>query len=125
VLVVEDEPAIRVLITRILAMAGYEIVAAAGVAEALAIAGQTGDAIGLVLTDVIMPDGSGGQLAERLREQRPRLPIVFCSGFADDPRLQDGTLPNTTFVQKPFTERDLLHAVAQLGCLPGDGTSTP
>lgn len=112
ILVAEDEPAVRELLVRILSTAGYAVVAAAGVGEALVLAEREGDSITLLLTDIVMPDGSGRELAERLRAARPTLPVVFCSGFSDDPRISRGELARTSaFVGKPFSTADLLQAI--------------
>ena len=114
ILVAEDEPSIRELLVRVLSGAGYEVVAAAGVTEALQLAEREGDSITLLLTDIVMPDGSGRELAQRLRAARPSLPVVFCSGFSDDPLVEHRELARTSaFVDKPFTADDLLAAIAQ------------
>jgi two-component system cell cycle sensor histidine kinase/response regulator CckA len=111
VLVVEDEPALARVITRILTNGGYHVLTAANGVEALHLYGQHDcDA---VLTDVIMPEMSGPRLAELLHERRPGLPVLFMSGYSN------GLLGTThvldedlAFIEKPFTVSDLLHKLA-------------
>jgi CheY-like chemotaxis protein len=111
VLVVEDEPALARVITRILNNGGYHVVTAANGAEALRLYGQHGCAA--LLTDVIMPEMSGRRLAELLRERQPGLPVLYMSGYSN------GLLGTThvidediAFIEKPFTASDLLHKLA-------------
>ena len=111
VLVVEDEPALARVITRILNNGGYHVVTAANGAEALRLYGQHGCAA--LLTDVIMPEMSGRRLAELLRERQPDLPVLYMSGYSN------GLLGTThvidediAFIEKPFTAADLLHKLA-------------
>ncbi|HEY0002876.1 MAG TPA: PAS domain S-box protein [Actinoplanes sp.] len=111
VLVVEDEPALARVVTRILSNGGYRVVSAANGAEALKMYDQYGcDAM---LTDVIMPEMSGRRLADLLHERRPDLPVLFMSGYSN------GLLGTThiidegiAFIEKPFTADDLLHELA-------------
>ncbi|MBB2948517.1 PAS domain S-box-containing protein [Actinoplanes lutulentus] len=107
VLVVEDEPALARVVTRILAGGGYRVVAVNNGPEAL-------DAFGtqkcdVLLTDVIMPEISGPRLVELLHERRPDLPVLYMSGYSN------GLLGTThildddiAFIEKPFTGQDLL-----------------
>jgi PAS domain S-box-containing protein len=107
VLVVEDEPALARVITRILGNAGYHVVSAANGEDALAADEQR--PCGVLLTDVIMPGMSGRRLAECLRERRPSLPVLYMSGYSN------GLLGTThvldegiAFLEKPFTADQLL-----------------
>ncbi|MEV6300696.1 PAS domain S-box protein [Actinoplanes sp. NPDC051861] len=119
ILVVEDEPALARVVTRILARAGYHVLTATGGAEALALFRQHGcDAL---LTDVIMPEMSGRRLAELIHESRPELPVLYMSGYSNGllgtTHVLDGDI---AFIEKPFTAHDLLHKVAEVasgGCL--------
>ncbi|GAA0469833.1 histidine kinase [Paractinoplanes deccanensis] len=108
ILVVEDEADLARVVTRILAKAGYHVVATESAPHALELfAEHPCDAL---LTDVIMPEMSGPQLAELLHEQRPDLPVVYMSGYSNgllgSTRVLDPGIP---FVEKPFTADDLLH----------------
>jgi two-component system cell cycle sensor histidine kinase/response regulator CckA len=107
VLVVEDEPALSRVITRILVGGGYQVVAANNGPEALdAIARHPCD---LVLTDVIMPEMSGPRLVELLHERHPGLPILYMSGYSNGllgtTHVLDGDI---AFIEKPFTADELL-----------------
>jgi PAS domain S-box-containing protein len=112
VLVVEDEPALGRVITRILTTGGYHVVSAAGGPEAVELFHR--HACDIVLTDVIMPEMSGRRLAEVLQSEQPDLPVVYMSGYSN------GLLGTThildddiTFIEKPFTAADLLTKIAQ------------
>ncbi|WP_240670560.1 hybrid sensor histidine kinase/response regulator [Actinoplanes solisilvae] len=112
VLVVEDEQPLRRVITRILTTGGYHVISAANGLEALDQFHRHG--CDILLTDVIMPEMSGTQLARRLLEHRPDLPVVFMSGYSN------GLLGTThildddvSFVEKPFTANVLLTKVAE------------
>jgi FixJ family two-component response regulator len=73
---------------------------------------RTPQKISLVLTDVVMPGQNGRQLAERLAELRPGLPVLFTSGYTDGEIQQRGLLqPGAAFIQKPLTPRSLVRAV--------------
>jgi PAS domain S-box-containing protein len=110
VFVVEDEAAVRKAVIRILSDRGYGVLQAAGPTSALEVAAQWSGPIDLLLTDIVMPDMSGDELARALRKGRPRLRIVYMTGYSgeiDTAALRvDGPV-----VQKPFTRDSLLAAV--------------
>jgi hypothetical protein len=111
-LVVEDDPLVRMTIQACLAPLGYRLTMAVDGAEAL---GVEPGSIDLLVTDVVMPGLSGGSLAGRLREARPELPVLFVSGY-EAGLLFPGGLPagRSTFLQKPFTTEALARAVRSL-----------
>jgi two-component system, cell cycle sensor histidine kinase and response regulator CckA len=112
VLLVDDEPAVRLVGKRMLERAGYKVLEASDGLEALDVYGSARQQIQLVVTDVAMPNMGGRLLADRLRASRADLPILFTSGFGGEVLSEDGTLPEgTSFVQKPFTPAALLRAV--------------
>jgi CheY-like chemotaxis protein len=114
ILVVEDEPAVRALAERVLREAGYTVLPAASGLAALEIlaAGGTVDA---VLTDVVMPDMGGGELAERLRERDPALPILYMSGYTGTEVLRRGLDERgVPFLQKPFSPGSLTAGIRRL-----------
>jgi len=111
ILLVEDERALREIAARLLAAAGYTVLCAADPAEAIQIAGGDTDGIDLLLTDVVLPGMSGARLAQRLRETRPQLPVLFTSGYVARPEDLPEAAP---FVSKPFTREELLTAVGEL-----------
>src|SRR5688572_14292992 len=108
VLVVEDEPAIRRLVRRILTRAGFRVTAVGGVAEAVTHLRAAG--YDLMLSDVRLPDGSGAALCSQALRLSPGLRTVLMSGAADDRarRLVERGMP---FVAKPFSPEELLRAV--------------
>ena len=107
-LVVEDEHAVRGVLERMLIAHGYEVVAASHPDHALAIVAE-GTPIDMLLTDVVMPGTSGAQLASRITELQPGLPVIFISGYTDRP---DELPPGARLLRKPFTRAALLHEVA-------------
>ena len=115
ILLVEDEQALREVTRRILAGAGYEVIVAANGPEALYAAGTHTGPIDLLLSDVIMPQMPGPQLAEQLLTERPSVRVLLMSGFAQ-PILDSGGHLNDgmTLIEKPFSRSALLSKVAQI-----------
>jgi len=112
ILLVEDELALRAVARRILTRAGYRVIAVASGVEAIALAATELEEIDLLLTDVIMPQMQGPQLAERLREARPELRVLFMSGFAQPILDSRGTLgEGVLLLEKPFSAPALLERV--------------
>ncbi len=115
VLIVEDEPAVRALVRRILARAGSDVLEAENGEEGLRLALEAGDVLDLVLTDVIMPGLSGPQMYARIAAVRPGLPVLYTSGYTDEELGVYGMLdPDTAFLAKPFTPHELVRRVASL-----------
>jgi CheY-like chemotaxis protein len=112
ILLVEDEPAVRRLARRALEAQGFHILEAASGAEALKIAGDHGTELDMLLTDVVMPQMSGVELAGRLTANDPALRVLYMSGYTEDTLGQRGVLsPETAFLSKPFTPAVLVEAV--------------
>ncbi|NIP82357.1 MAG: response regulator, partial [Gemmatimonadetes bacterium] len=109
ILVVEDEDAVRSLASRILGRHGYTVLEATDGAAALEVA--AGNGIDLLLTDVVMPGASGCELAARLREDRPDLPVLYMSGYPADEVGRLGVGTDGAFIQKPFTPERLARKV--------------
>ncbi|MFO8071798.1 MAG: PAS domain S-box protein [Polyangia bacterium] len=108
VLVVEDEQMVRRIAERVLRASGYRVLSAANAGEALLICEQHDGEIDLVLTDMVMPQMSGEQLAERLAERWPKIRVLYMSGYTGDEIAQHGSLdPEIHFVSKPFTASEL------------------
>jgi len=108
VLLVEDEASVRTLAETILLRLGYRVFAADSGRAALAIWEQRHGRIDVLLTDVIMPHMSGGDLAHALRERKPGLKVLFMSGYTDDMLAGHGVLARETqLIQKPFTSEML------------------
>jgi PAS domain S-box-containing protein len=112
VLLVEDEAQVRHLVSRILRRNGYDVLEAARPKDALELAGRVEQPIHLLITDVVMPQLNGRELAERVRTMRPDLAILFMSGYADHLLEHDGVLERGLhFLPKPITPAALTQAV--------------
>ncbi|MBN1772452.1 MAG: PAS domain S-box protein [Deltaproteobacteria bacterium] len=115
VLVAEDDEQVRNLAANVLRSAGYRVLLAADGRQALQLAAEHPDAIHLLLTDVVMPELGGRQLAERLIAARPALRVLFMSGHADDAAFHDGTgSSGVPFVSKPFGPTELRTRVRRI-----------
>ncbi len=115
ILVVEDEAGIREIVREILCTAGYEVHLAANAQQAAEFAASHTGPIDLLLSDVVMPGGSGPHLAAQLKEFRPELNVLFASGYSDHAMLPQGNLDKgVAFVQKPFDKDMLLSSVSRL-----------
>jgi PAS domain S-box-containing protein len=115
VLLVEDEPAIRALAGDILRRSGYKVLEARHGVEALLTGSQYLGAIHLLVTDVIMPQMSGSEVAERLMHERPHMKVLYISGYTDDAIIHHGVVKEgTAFLQKPFPPEALVQKVRQL-----------
>jgi signal transduction histidine kinase len=114
ILLVEDEPALREVTRRLLTGAGYQVIVAANGPKALLAAGEHDDAIDLLLSDVIMPQMPGPQLAERLLQERPAVRVLLMSGFAQPILDAGGHLEaGMALIEKPFSGPRLLAKIAQ------------
>jgi len=112
VLLVEDDDSLRALTAELLRGVGYTVLEATDGNAAIEIAEQHRNSIDLVLTDVIMPGLSGGDLIVHLRRLQPRLPVLFMSGYASDLISHAGVPePDRSVLHKPFTRRSLLTKV--------------
>jgi CheY-like chemotaxis protein len=108
VLLVEDETAIRKMGQMMLERLGYRVVAAATPSEALRLAEEHADAMELLITDVVMPEMNGRDLANRLHSLYPAIKILFMSGYTADVIAHRGVLDEgMQFIQKPFSMADL------------------
>ncbi|HET9985649.1 MAG TPA: PAS domain S-box protein [Longimicrobiales bacterium] len=116
ILLVEDDAAVRRLARRILDGAGYRVLEAAGGAEAIRLTlDAAAPRIDLLLTDLVMPQMSGVELARRLTRRQPDLKVLFMSGYAADTIERQGALgPDTPFLEKPFTPPGLTRAVREV-----------
>jgi CheY-like chemotaxis protein len=115
VLVVEDVAAVRVVAREMLERHGYTVLEAADGAMALGLAEKHYGEIQLLLTDVVMPDVSGRELADRLVALRPQLKVLFMSGYTDDAIVRHGVLQEgIAYLQKPFTRDSLARKVRKV-----------
>ena len=114
VLLVEDDSLVRYMMKRALEEAGYGVLEATSASEALEMVRQTTEKISLVLTDVVMPSMGGRELASRIRELVPVIPVLFTSGYTDGDIARRGLLePGASFIQKPVTPSALVEAVCE------------
>ncbi len=114
ILVVEDDQAVRRLVEKILLEAGYRVLIAARPSEAISLSNWE-PSIDLLVTDVVMPEMNGHELAQRLLIQRPGLSVLYISGYAPEVVRGKGVLAEQeSFLQKPFTAAALTQAVRKL-----------
>ncbi len=115
ILLVEDEDQIRMVARGILTRSGYEVVEARSGPEALERSAEHSGAIDLLLTDVVMPQMSGPELAERLRAARPSMRVLCMSGYTDDSVFRHGVLDrHFAYIQKPITPDTLTQKVREV-----------
>jgi PAS domain S-box-containing protein len=104
ILVVEDEENVRRLAVRILEKQGYTVLEASCVKDALALCKERKEPIHMILTDVVMPEMSGPQLAEQLLSLHPQVKVLYMSGYTDSAIVHHGMLKDgVNYIQKPFT----------------------
>lgn len=113
VLVVEDEGAVRNLASEFLQSAGYTVLTAKDGAEALGVAERSDEPIHLLVTDVVMPNMRGPELAKRLKGLQTNLRIVYMSGYLEYNRGNEDFLEEGFFLQKPFSRDTLVHKVGE------------
>jgi two-component system cell cycle sensor histidine kinase/response regulator CckA len=107
ILLVEDDGPVRELISRALRANGFDVVAAASGEEALDL--EHDRHVDVLLSDVVLPDQNGFDVAHRIHARSPRVPIVFMSGYYDGPVAEAAHLDiSSTILQKPFAMADLL-----------------
>lgn len=112
ILLVEDEDIVRGLARKILEQSGYRVLDARNGTEAIRISREHGKAIQLLLTDVVMPEISGKEIAERLTVLHPTIRVLFMSGYTDEAIVHHGVIDaNVEFIQKPFTPMALARKV--------------
>src|SRR6267143_1387894 len=112
ILLAEDEAAVRNLARRVLEKHGYKLLLAATGRDGVQVAQQHGGPIDLLVTDVVMPEMGGRELAQRLTARQPGLKVLFLSGYTDDAIVHHGVLyAGVAFLQKPFKPDDLVRKI--------------
>ena len=115
VVLAEDEDALRVLLGRVLAGSGYDVVAGRNGVEALDAARARGGRVDLLLADLVMPRMTGAELAEALAREQPGLKVLFMTGYTEDALVEDRLVDgDVELIQKPFTSEVLLGRVRRL-----------
>jgi CheY-like chemotaxis protein len=114
-LLVEDHESIRCLLGNYLTNSGYKVLVAADADEAIQVANQYEGSIDLLITDVIMPEGNGFEVARALGERRPWMKVILMSGYPKELVSGRETIPpGARLLPKPFVKEDLLKAVRGL-----------
>ncbi|HET8835528.1 MAG TPA: response regulator [Gemmatimonadales bacterium] len=120
VLVVDDVGVVRQAAFRFLSEAGARVFEAASLGEALEVLATARPAVQLVITDVVMPEMNGVDLARVIREQWPATSVLFMSAFPAEVLVREGLAnPNVLFLAKPFTRDELMAKVGQALTQPG------
>jgi PAS domain S-box-containing protein len=115
VLLAEDEGVVRTLARKVLEGHGYTVLEAGDGREALRLAALHAGPVHLLLTDLVMPGACGREVAERLRDLRPGLRVLYMSGYTDDAVVRHGVLEaEADFLQKPFTPEALARKVREV-----------
>lgn len=121
ILLAEDEDAVRALLRETLTKVGYDVLLAARPSQAVRLCEQHKGEIELLLTDVVMPEMSGRDLAEHIQGLHPRVKVLYMSGYTDNAVVHHGMLDSgMAFLQKPFTPEGLLRRIREVL-----GTPTP
>jgi CheY-like chemotaxis protein len=118
ILLVEDEDAVRVIVSAVLRRQGYNVLEASNPRSASEIFDRHAHQIDLLLTDVVMPEMNGPALAQRFVSVRPELRILFISGYADMTTPPESDNPNVSFLSKPFQASVLSERVRQVLARP-------
>ncbi|MEL7446237.1 MAG: response regulator [Pseudomonadota bacterium] len=105
-LLVEDEDMVRAVAERALVRAGYEVTACSDGEEGLALISK-GQEFDLVVSDVVMPGMDGPAMVRAIRQQRPDLPVLFMSGYAEEQLRKDIDIPDMHFIAKPFSVQSI------------------
>jgi DNA-binding NtrC family response regulator len=112
VLVVDDDPGVRRVASRMLRARSFRVLEAHGGTAAISVSSAHDGAIDLLLTDIVLPGMNGVQLATRIADQRPGIAVIFMSGHPEVDAVRYGVLaPNYPFIHKPFGAEDLLRVV--------------
>jgi DNA-binding response OmpR family regulator len=115
VLVVEDDETVRHLVVSMLKSSGYRVIAPATPREALRICGEFSTPLDLLLTDMVLPETNGAEIAEKALASRPNLRVLFMSGYTEHPVLRlTGFDRGAPFIQKPFSKAALTAKVREV-----------
>ena len=123
VLQVDDEPWVRMLIRRMLTYLGYSLLEASTAEQALELATGHEAEIDLLLTDVVLPNRSGFNLAERLQCRQPALKVLFITGHAEESETVREGLQGACFLHKPFRADELEASLNKVLAVPGPGAA--
>ena len=115
ILLVEDDPAVRRLVVRVLVDYGYSVLETGVPTEAEDLMRQSSQPIDLLVSDVVMPEMNGPEMAARLRKTQPDLKVLFMSGFSEETVISQG-VPSSMehFMHKPFSPQQICKKVAEM-----------
>lgn len=112
ILVVEDDPGVRVFIEKALTSRGYRVLSAPDLDHALKAVAELAEAPDALISDVVLPRSSGREIAHAFRERYPGIKVLFISGYTDDTMLlHDIDVKQANFLQKPFSVKDLVSSL--------------
>jgi nitrogen-specific signal transduction histidine kinase/ActR/RegA family two-component response regulator len=115
VLIVEDEPGVLRFLLRVLGGAGYTVHGVATHSKAVETATRLGDSMDILVSDVVLPDGTGLDLADQFRARLPRLHVLLVSGHTDErSRMEDTIRRGIRFLQKPLASRTILKTLHEM-----------
>ncbi len=116
IIITEDDENVRNLACEILSEAGHEVITASNGEEAVLLISDSPDSVDLIILDVIMPVLGGYEAADRIREIRPDMPLVFCSGYTEGQNHKNiqQDLERSLFLSKPYSMTQLLTAINEL-----------
>jgi len=115
ILLVEDEEGVRGLTRQLLQRHGYTVLEAEHGQDALLLCERYSGAIHLLLSDVVLAQMSGRELVQRLSPLRPKMKVLYMSGYSDEAIVHHGVLePGTAFLQKPFTTEALMRKLREV-----------
>jgi PAS domain S-box-containing protein len=115
ILVIEDEKPVRQMLVESLRELGYEVLSAGNAAEAAAEIERAGSKIDMLITDVVMPGGSGVDLVQTLQKARPEMPVLYVSGYAEKELRRRGvTIGGGRLLTKPFSSQTLAETMRKI-----------
>jgi two-component system, cell cycle sensor histidine kinase and response regulator CckA len=118
ILLVEDEPFVREATRSILEHAGFEVLPAEDTRDAMKVYGECNHGIDLVMTDLVLPGGTGQQLGQELRQRSPGIVVLVTSGYSDQDEME-APEARTYFLAKPYSKRTLVEKIETiLGAVP-------
>ena len=124
ILVVEDDPGVRELVSMMLTSKGYTVLTAQHPSDAEAVCQRHSGNIHLLLTDMILPGASGREIAKRVGALRPGIKVLYMSGYTDDALIRDHGLDESfAFLQKPFSQGSVAAKIREV--LDADGFAAP
>jgi DNA-binding NtrC family response regulator len=113
ILLVEDETFVREVASQILRLAGYRVLEARNATDALLAFQCHANHLQLLLTDVVLPDRNGADLAHELTTQAPNIKAILISGYPENSVTRKGLQPGWSYLPKPFSADSLLHKIRE------------